>query len=154
MSLKILSQVQIKPILQITNIKIPRLCSEIFNIPLNIFEKIDINTIEKSHPFMKNLLEVQNIQSLQSLSENLSSFSLPQVLINEIHALLEFAQKLQAEAPIVSPLYCPMIPYYDGMLFRFFLGNKTIILGGSYQIFDQRACGFGIYTDHLMLYLE
>ncbi|TLE15592.1 ATP phosphoribosyltransferase regulatory subunit [Helicobacter apodemus] len=154
MSLEILNQVQIQPFLQITNVKIPQICSQIFNIPFVAFEKIDISVIENAHPFMARLLEVQDLASIEGIFKNITNFSLPKVLEQELKILLEVARNLQEQKPIISPLYCPAIPYYNGMLFRFFLDNQNIILGGDYEILGQRACGFGIYTDHIMLHLN
>ncbi|MDE5603528.1 MAG: ATP phosphoribosyltransferase regulatory subunit [Helicobacter sp.] len=154
MSLEILNQVQIQPFLQITNVKISQICSQIFNIPFVAFEKIDISVIENAHPFMAKLLEVQDLQSFQCVFEEIYKFSLPKDLEQALKNLLETAQNLQEQKLIISPLYCPPMPYYNGMLFRFFLDNQTIILGGDYEILEQKACGFGIYTDYMMLHLN
>ncbi|CAM2921053.1 ATP phosphoribosyltransferase regulatory subunit [Helicobacter burdigaliensis] len=143
--LEFLKKLALFPLLQISNAKIPKLCTQEFNVALEDFEKINLAKIQDAHPFLKALMGVQNLQNLQALLKEA-----PSSLKEELKELLELAKSLEYEKLILAPLFYAPMPYYDGMLFRFFMYNKTVILGGSYKINDEKACGFGIYTDHLL----
>lgn len=149
MSLSILKKVELRPILQLSNVKIPQICAKEFGLDLEIFMKNDMDKIAKASPFLEKLLEINEKKDL----ENLIKIA-PQSLQNELQKLLDLAKSFTYENIVLAPLDYPMMSYYDGIFFRFFLENKTIILGGGYTLAEQKACGFGIYTDNMILSLR
>ena len=71
----------------------------------------------------------------------------------ELEKLCDLANQIDYQNKcLASFVYSPM-SYYSCMLFRFFLENQTMILGGEYEILEQKACGFGFYTDAIILHL-
>ncbi|EES88737.1 ATP phosphoribosyltransferase regulatory subunit [Helicobacter canadensis] len=148
MSLKILKSINIKPFLQLSNVKIPEICAKEFGLSLEVFEKNDVGAIQGTNEFLAELLEVQDKDSLKTLL-----IKAPESLKKELEILLNLAQNVDYENMILAPLFYSPMSYYKGMLFRFFLENQTMILGGDYEILEQRACGFGIYTDCVILHL-
>ena len=148
MSLDILQKVKLHPFLQLSNVKIPQICAKEFDLDLEIFMKNDMDKIAKASPFLQKLLEINNTQDL----ENLIKIA-PQSLQDELQKLLDLA-KISYDCVVLAPLDYPKMAYYDGTFFRFFLDNHTIILGGGYTLVEQRACGFGIYTDNMILSLR
>lgn len=141
----VLKAVNINPYLQIGNGRIASICHLEFDIPLDVFCKMDISAISKSDPFLKELLEVRDIKTLNNVIPKS-----PIELKGELEKLADISSKIQYDNLIVSPLMYPPMSYYDDVFFRFFVDNDTIILGGSYEILDKRASGFGIYTDNIM----
>lgn len=148
MSLKILEKIKIKPFLQLSNVKIPEICAREFGLSLEVFEKIDVGAIQSANGFLAELLEVQDKASLKALLAKA-----PKALQEELERLLELAEKIEYASTILAPLFYSPMSYYKGMLFRFFLENQTMILGGDYELLGQGACGFGIYTDCVILHL-
>ncbi len=148
MSLKILEKIKIKPFLQLSNVKIPEICAREFGLSLEVFEKIDVGAIQNANSFLAELLEVQDKTFLKALLTKA-----PKALQEELERLLELAQNIEYENMILAPLFYSPMSYYKGMFFRFFLENQTMILGGDYELLEQRACGFGIYTDCMILHL-
>lgn len=59
-----------KIFLQLSNVKIPQICAEIFGIPLSAFEKIDVGAIESANPLMAKLLRIYNKESLEAVLQN------------------------------------------------------------------------------------
>lgn len=148
MSLSVLCEIQIKPLLQLSNVKIPKICAKEFGIPLEVFEKNEVGTIQSANAFLSELLEVQDEQSLKAVFEKS-----PKCLQEELEKLLDLAKQIDYQNKILAPFFYSPMSYYSGMLFRFFLENQTMILGGEYEILEQKACGFGFYTDAIILHL-
>ncbi|TLD86066.1 ATP phosphoribosyltransferase regulatory subunit [Helicobacter sp. MIT 05-5294] len=138
--------------LQLANVKIPQICAETFEIPLTAFEKIDVGAIESANPLMAKLLQISDKESLERFLQD-SKLDLPNALAVELERLYQVAIKIPYAHCLISPLYYAPMSYYKGLSFRFFAQNATLILGGEYEILGQNACGFGIYTDHLIQYI-
>lgn len=149
-----LSKVHKDMFLQLANVKIPQICAELFAIPLVAFEKIDVDLIESTHSILEQLLQVSSLESLEQFL--LQTKDLPKELkepLEQLYTLAKIATKIYPNC-IISPLYYAPMRYYTGLFFRFFAQNSTLILGGEYAILEQDACGFGIYTDDLIQYLQ
>lgn len=146
MSKEILEALNLKPFLQLSNAKIPQICAKEFGLDYEIFSKNNINILSKAHPFLAQLLEISHLEELDALYPKA-----PQSLQEELKKLCILAKKITYTPMILAPLCPSPMPYYDGVFFRFFLDNATMILGGEYEMERQRACGFGIYTDCVIL---
>lgn len=169
---EIFSAFNLAPFWQIYNVRIPRICSEIFELSLETFEKVDLDKICSAGAALRDLSRVESASSLRQFCEKWSAEVRISELIAELAPLLEFAQKAEQiaqnftdqiiaatppkERPnytprvICSPLFYPKASYYDGLGFAAFLGNSTLLSGGQYEMDSQKACGFGIYTDALL----
>lgn len=139
--------------LQLANVKIPQICAETFKIPLVAFEKIDVGTIESSNPLMAEILQINNKTTLEKFLQNFKH-CLPKTLEIELERLYYLASNISYTHCLISPLYYAPMSYYKGLSFRFFTENVTLVLGGEYEILEQQACGFGIYTDNLIQYIK
>ena len=102
---------------------------------------------------MAKLLHICNKESLKEILQD-SKHNLPNVLKEELEKLYHLALNIHYAHCIVSPLYYAPMSYYNGLFFRFFANNITLILGGEYEILGQNACGFGIYTDNLIQFIK
>lgn len=147
--LEIIKEIQIEPFLQLSNVKIPMICAREFGLSLDIFERIDLPTMQSVNYFLNEILKVQTLEQLDGCIN-----TAPQFLQEELRILRDTARSIQYPKLLLAPLYYAPMAYYNGLLFRFFEHNQTLILGGDYEILHHRACGFGIYTDAIIQQLS
>ncbi|PAF52701.1 ATP phosphoribosyltransferase regulatory subunit [Helicobacter sp. 13S00477-4] len=148
LSVEIMKQFGMNPILQVSNVKILKLCSQETGKDLEFFRKMQIEDILKKAPYMSDLIKIQTRDDLAN-----SILKAPEFLKNELKALLEGSSYCRYEKMIFSPLELPPVDYYNDLVFRMFEGNHTFLLGGKYTIEGVESCGFGIYTDDVIEYL-
>lgn len=147
-AVSIFLELKIEPILQISNMNIPRLCAKEGNLDIEIFSKAKIDSILKSASYFASLVSVQTKQELESYIKVAPSF-----LKEELENLLHIASCCHYENTIFSPLYYSPNGYYDSLFFRMFDGNKVLLLGGRYEIDEIKSCGFAIYTNDVVDYI-
>ncbi|MBR7118125.1 MAG: ATP phosphoribosyltransferase regulatory subunit [Helicobacteraceae bacterium] len=147
-AVSIFLELKIEPILQISNMNIPRLCAKEGNLDIEIFSKAKIDSILKSASYFASLVSVQTKQELESYIKVAPSF-----LKEELENLLHIASYCHYENTIFSPLYYSPNGYYDSLFFRMFDGNKVLLLGGRYEIDEIKSCGFAIYTNDVVDYI-
>ncbi len=144
--LKIIKKLNLKPILQISNIRIPQLISEHLDIPLRVFQSASLEEIFKLNlPWLNRLASVQNLTDLKAIEMEIPSF-----LVEEVEKIRIICSKIEYENIIVAPLYYSKMRYYDGLFFRLFLENRRFGMGGVYHYEDIEAVGFALYTDNLI----
>ena len=141
----IFDNINLVPYLQIGSGNIAKICHLEFGVPIDVFKKMDINALVKSDSFLKKLVEARNVESLLDLVKKA-----PKSLKDELTKIIDFGNKIAYKDLIISPLMYPPMEYYDDLFFRFFIDNYTMILGGSYEILQKRASGFGVYTDNVI----
>lgn len=135
----------ISPILQISNMNIPRLCAKDSGLDIEVFSQMQVEKLLKSKSYLRELLCIQDKSSLQNYIKKSPDF-----LKDELKKLLDSISYFQYENIIFSPLYYPTMDYYDSLFFRMFSDNKVFLHGGEYQIDRIRSCGFAIYTNDLI----
>lgn len=148
-SIKILHELKISPILQLANIEIPLLCAREYNLSMELFTKTQIEKILEHDSCIGELLKIKNLEDLERFIANAPSF-----LHLALQELYELAMGVEYERVIVSPLYYAPMEYYNGVFFRMSEGNRTLLFGGNYEIDGLDSCGFGIYTDELITSLQ
>ena len=148
-AIKILHELKISPILQLANIRIPLLCAQEFNLGIELFAKTQIEKILEHDSCIGALLKIKNLTDLKDFIKNAPDF-----LRQELQELYELAAGIKYERVIVSPLYYAPMGYYNGVFFRMFEGNRTLLFGGNYEVDHLESCGFGIYTDELITLLQ
>lgn len=147
-AVSIFLELKIEPILQISNMNIPRLCAKEENLDIEIFSRTNIGSILKSASYFAPLVSIQTKQDLISYIKIAPSF-----LKSELENLLHIASCCHYENTIFSPLYYSPNGYYDSLFFRMFDGNKVLLLGGRYEIDEIKSCGFAIYTNDVVDYI-
>jgi len=142
MSIALLSQQELSPILQIANIAIPKLLSEQYGISIDDIKSMNVEAmLESGLGWMKSLIHIHKIDDLSDLSE------FPDDIAHELHKIVEQVERIEYDHVVVSPLYYAQMRYYDSLVFRVFEQNRVFAIGGTYTIDDSRAAGFAIYTD-------
>ncbi len=143
---KIIKNFDINPILQISNIKIPKLIAEEFNISINIFKEGNLEEILKiNSTWLKELVYITKIEDIDNFKS-----SIPKEIKEELEKLKAIINRIEYRNYILSPLYYAKMSYYDELSFKFINNNATICRGGSYKIEEINSTGFAIYTDALI----
>lgn len=97
----ILRAIKIEPILQISNINIPKLISTELNISIDILKNGDISELLKLDcDWLNNLLRVKDIKSLENIIEKV-----PNILKKELEILLEKSKEVKYSNIIIAPMY-------------------------------------------------
>ncbi|MDO7252653.1 ATP phosphoribosyltransferase regulatory subunit [Helicobacter cappadocius] len=141
----IINRLGISPVLQISNVKILKLCAQDMGMEVSKFQKMHIDDILSIGGYLEALLRIQTKEDL----ENFIKIS-PNFLKAELEVLLKSGDDCDYPRVIFSPLDFAPIEYYNDLVFRMFEGNHTLLLGGKYRIEDTESCGFGIYTDDVV----
>lgn len=147
-AVSIFLELSIEPILQISNMNIPRLCAKEENLDIEMFSKAKVDSILKSASYFSDLISIQTKQDLEYYIK-----IAPHFLKEELEILLHSASYCHYENTIFSPLYYSPNGYYDSLFFRMFDGNRILLLGGRYEIDDIQSCGFAIYTNDVVDYI-
>lgn len=141
-TLELLKTLDMHPILQIANIRIPKLLSQKYGISLDILKSMQIETILKSeYKWINNLVTMSNKNDLNDLS------IYPDDIKEELAKIKKEAEKIDYPNLIISPLFYAKMRYYDSLTFKMFTGNELLAMGGEYSIEDLKAAGFAIYLD-------
>lgn len=135
----------LKPILQIANMKIPKLCALESGLGLEVFSQMQVQKILDSHPYLREMLYIQSKDSLESYIPKA-----PKFIKGELQELLDSVSFCEYDNMIFSPLYCPKMGYYESLFFRAFSDNKVFLRGGKYTIDGVYSCGFAIYTNEVV----
>ena len=147
---KILKALNIEPILQISNINIPKLISTELNISIDILKNGDISELLKLDcDWLNNLLRVKDIKSLENIIEKV-----PNILKKELETLLEKSREVNYSNIIIAPMYYGSLKYYNGVYYRVIDKNLVLCRGGMYEADGISSLGFALYTDNLLKMLE
>ena len=152
---KIIASLKISPVLQISNINIPKLIATNLELDAKIFQDGKISVLGALDIDWLNALLWTN--SLEDLKK--AAAIAPKFLEFELVSLIEACEKISFENIVVAPLYQCNLIYYKGLYFRAFDKNETIIKGGRYTTKRSNdesvdSLGFAIYTDTLLNFLE
>jgi histidyl-tRNA synthetase len=146
----ILRALQIEPILQISNINIPKLVSSELNIDLEIFKKGEISELLKLNcTWLDELLRVKDIKSLENILDKV-----PQKIKLELEKLLKKAKEVDYSNIIIAPLYYGSLKYYNDIYYRVIKDNLVLCRGGMYSANGISSLGFALYTDNLLKITE
>ena len=146
----ILKALKIEPILQISNINIPKLVAEELNIDLDLLKNGEIASLFKLNcDWLNKLIKVKDIESLESAIE-----IVPLSIKKELEKLLQNAKEVDYSNIIIAPLYYGSLRYYDDIYYRVINNNLTLCKGGMYSSEGMNSLGFALYTDNLLKILE
>ena len=146
----ILNSLKIEPILQISNINIPKLvCSEL-NLDISLLKNGEMSELFKLNcDWLNKLIKVKDIASLESVIE-----IVPNSIKKELEKLLSKAKEVKYSNIIIAPLYYGSLKYYDDIYYRVIDKNLLLCNGGMYSSNGLSSLGFALYTDNLLKMLE
>lgn len=146
----ILDSLEINPILQLSNINIPKLVSSELNIDIELFKKGEIASLfELNVSWLNALIKVKDIEDLEAAIK-----LAPEALKPELEKLLNTSKNVKYKNLVIAPLYHGSLKYYDDVYFRVIKDNFTICKGGKYSSDGISSLGFALYTDSLLKILE
>ncbi|MDD5405431.1 MAG: ATP phosphoribosyltransferase regulatory subunit [Sulfurovaceae bacterium] len=141
-TISLLQALELQPILQLANIRIPQLLNERYGISLELLKSMQIEKILANDlPWIEKLVAMHTVEDLTDLS------LFPEDIKQELLKIKHEAQRLTYEPLIISPLFYAKMRYYDSLTFKMFSGNSLIAMGGEYIIDELKAAGFAVYTD-------
>ncbi len=142
----IFKELEIKPILQITNARIAKKCAKETGLSYDYFFKLNIEKLQ-TIDFIYKLLQVSNADVLKSIM-----YECPKFLHEELEYLI-YLCKCDYDNVLCSPFLPVPVDYYDDLFFRMFLNNFIFLSGGISFVDNVKSCGFGIYTDNVVYHL-
>lgn len=145
-SAKILSALELKPLLQVSNMNIPRIIAETFDIPLDMFKNANLEQIlNLDIEWLSKLAYLQKVSQINDILEEV-----PDALRQELLKIQILCTSIAYEEVVIAPLYYAKMQYYDNLFFRYIHKNETLGMGGNYKQDDVEATGFALYTDKLI----
>jgi len=145
-AVNIFEKLKIKPLVQISNIKIPEILVDMFDelsiedfkhINIEKFLKLDVKWLEK-------LVYLQYVEQIDSVIE-----IAPQAIKNELQKMKDLCSEMSCENSVLAPMYYAKMLYYDELFFRVIDNNEVYARGGRYKNEELTSVGFAIYTDAL-----
>ncbi len=143
---QIFKTLDVKPLTQISNIKIPELLVEMFDeLCIDDFKHINIDKfISLKVEWLTKLVYLQHIEQIDEVM-----VIAPQKIQDELTKMKELCSEMSCENTVLAPTYYAKMLYYDELFFRCIAGNEVFARGGRYKNEDLTSVGFAIYTDAL-----
>lgn len=143
---KVLAHFKLEPLLFISNVKIPKIISQILDIPFEDFENSDLEKVlSMKVGWLEKLIKIQNEKDIDDAINEV-----PKELKNELLKLKDLSLSISYKNKIVEPLFYSKMRYYNSLFFGFLSGNNILASGGNYTFESEESSGFGIYTDDLI----
>ncbi len=147
LALSILQKLELKPLLQISNIKIPQLLVAMFDeLTLDDFRHINIDKmLSLNVQWLTKLVYLQHIEQLDDVIA-----IAPEAIQSELKKLKTLAAGIEYDNLVIAPMYYAKMLYYHELFFRIIENNEVYARGGEYKVDEQTSVGFAIYTDELI----
>jgi histidyl-tRNA synthetase len=142
----IFKKLEVKPLIQISNIKIPELLVEMFD-ELSIDDFKHINIEKFLNLKVKWLEKLVYLQYVEQIDEVIAIA--PDSIKVELTKMKELCSELSYTNSVLAPMYYAKMLYYDELFFRCIDKNEVFARGGRYQDAELTSVGFAIYTDAL-----
>lgn len=146
----ILTELKIAPILQVSNINIPKLVAQELDLDMELFKNGEIAKLfELNIPWLEALIKVKSSKDLEEAIK-----LAPSSIKEELVKLLNVALGIEYSNIVIAPLYYGCMKYYDDIYYRVIDKNLTLCNGGSYKSEGMNSLGFALYSDNLLKVLE
>jgi histidyl-tRNA synthetase len=146
----IFNKLEVKPLVQISNIRIPKLLVEMFDeLTLNDFRHINIDKfLNLKIEWLEKLVYLQHVEQIDELLK-----IVPESIKDELLKMKELCLEAGYDNTVLAPMYYTKMLYYDELFFRVIEKNEVYARGGRYKNEDLTSVGFAIYTDALCEHL-
>ncbi len=149
-AIDIVNALEIKPLLQISNIRIPKLISQELGIDLENFKHINIQKLlDHKVSWLKEIIYLERLEDIDGVIE-----VVPDVIKHELRRMKELAENIEYDNFVLAPLYYAKMLYYDELYFRMIEKNDVFARGGRYVNDEVTSVGFALYTDKIIEKLE
>jgi len=151
LALDIFKELEVSPLMQISNIKIPELLVEMFDeLSIDDFRHTNIDKfINIGKEWLTKLVYLQHLNQIDEVIS-----IVPDKLKVELQKMKELCSDIACDNAVLAPLYYAKMLYYDELFFRCIVGNEVYARGGRYKNEELTSVGFAIYTDVLCEALE
>jgi len=146
LTVNILEKLDIQPLIQISNIKIPELIVEMFDeLTINDFRHINIEKfLNLKVDWIEKLVYLQDLQQIEDIIA-----IAPESIQIELQKMKELSSEISYKNSVLAPMYYAKMLYYDELFFRVIDKNEVYARGGRYKNEELTSVGFAIYTDAL-----
>jgi hypothetical protein len=136
----------VKPLIQISNIKIPQILVEMFDeLTIEDFRHINIEKfLSLKVEWLEKLVYLQYVDQIDEVMA-----IVPEALKVELQKMKELCAEVKCESAVLAPMYYAKMLYYDELFFRVIDNNEVYARGGRYKNEELTSVGFAIYTDEL-----
>ena len=140
----IFTKLDVKPLIQISNIKIPELLVEMFDeLSIEDFKHINIDKfITLDVEWLTKLVYLQYVEQIDDIMA-----IAPKEIQAELKKMKDLCSEISCDNTVLAPMYYAKMLYYDELFFRCISGNEVFARGGRYKNEDLTSVGFAIYTD-------
>ncbi len=140
----IFNKLDVKPLTQISNIKIPEILVDMFDeLTIDDFKHINIDKfISLKVEWLTKLVYIQYIEQIDEVME-----IAPTAIKDELQKMKDLCSEMSCENSVLAPMYYAKMLYYDELFFRIIAGNEVYARGGRYKNAELTSVGFAIYTD-------
>jgi len=145
-AVEIFNKLEIKPLIQISNIKIPELLVAMFD-ELSIEDFKHINIEKFLNLKVEWLDKLVYLQYVEQIDEVISLA--PDSIKIELTKMKELYSEISYDKSVLAPMYYAKMLYYDELFFRVIDKNEVYARGGRYKNSELTSVGFAIYTDAL-----
>jgi len=146
----IVTELKIKPLLQLSNIRIPQLISKELDIDIDDFRHINIQKLlDKKVSWLREIIYLERLEDIDAVIE-----VVPDTIKVELKRIKELAQNIEYDNFVIAPLYYAKMLYYDELYFRMIENNDVFARGGRYVNDDVTSVGFALYTDKIIEKIE
>ncbi len=142
----IFNKLEIEPLIQISNIKIPELLVEMFDeLSIDDFRHINIEKfLNLKVDWLEKLVYLQYIEQIDEVIK-----LAPDSIKIELRKMKELCSEISYDNCVLAPIYYAKMLYYDELFFRVIDKNEVYARGGRYKSSELTSVGFAIYTDTL-----
>ena len=145
-TIMLLKEMDIAPIMQVSNIRIPHILNEKYGVSLSLLKSMHVEQIMAIDlPWIEALVRISKIEDLNDLS------LFPEEIRAELEKMRVAVESIAYNSMVISPLFYAKMRYYDSLTFRMFEGNALLAMGGIYSIDTVQAAGFALYTDECII---
>jgi len=144
LAVDIFEKLEVKPLIQISNIRIPALLVEMFDeLSIEDFKHINIDKfINLKVEWLTKLVYLQYVEQIDDVMA-----IAPQEIQDELKQMKDLCQNMSCKETVLAPMYYAKMLYYDELFFRCIVGNEVYARGGRYKDGELTSVGFAIYTD-------
>jgi len=146
LAVDIFDKLEVKPLVQISNIKIPEILVEMFDeLTINDFRHFNIEKfLNLKVEWIEKLVYLQYVEKIDEVIA-----IAPEAIQIELTKIKELCSEMKCENSVIAPMYYAKMLYYDELFFRVIDKNEVYARGGRYKNADLTSVGFAIYTDAL-----
>lgn len=146
----IVKALEIKPLLQLSNIRIPQIISKELGIDLEDFRHINIQRLlDKKIDWLKALVYLEKLEEIDAVIA-----MVPASIKEELERIKALAENVDYDNVVIAPLYYAKMLYYDELYFRMIEKNDVFARGGRYVNDEVASVGFALYTDKIIEKIE